>query len=156
MTGAHPIPVLPAISATILTAAALYFGSGIFAPVAVSLFLIAILWPMQKALESRIPRLLALLLTLAATVVVLFSFGWMISWGLGMVGRWLVANLGRFYALYAQTGEWLDGHGIFLTEQLGDRFNVFSLVRTFQDIAWRVTGLVGFSLWVLIFTMLGR
>ncbi len=81
MTGARPIPVLPAVSATILTAAALYFGSGIFAPVAVSLFLIAILWPMQKALESRIPRLIALLLTLAATVVVLFSFGWMISWG---------------------------------------------------------------------------
>jgi len=155
MTGENPIPVLPALCATILTAAALYFGSGIFAPVAVSLFLIAILWPLQKTLESRIPRIVALLLTLAATVVVLFSFGWMISWGLGMVGRWLVANLGRFYALYAQTGEWLDGHGIFLTEQLGERFNVMSLVRMFQDIAWRVTGLLGFSLWVLIFTMLG-
>jgi predicted PurR-regulated permease PerM len=72
-----------------------------------------------------------------------------------MAGRWLLANLGRFYALYAQTGAWLDGHGIFLTEQLGERFNVLSLVRMFQDIAWRITGLVGFSLWVVIFTMLG-
>jgi predicted PurR-regulated permease PerM len=155
MTGAPPIPVLPALAATILTAAALYFGSGVFAPVAVSLFLIAILWPLQKALESRIPRLLALLLTLTATVVVLFGFGWMISWALGMVGRWLLANLGLFYALYAKTGAWLDGHGIFLTEQIGDRFNVLSLVRTFQDVAWRINGLIGFSLWVLIFTMLG-
>lgn len=155
MAEENPIPVLPALCATILTAAALYFASGILAPVAVSLFLIAILWPLQKSLESRIPRLIALLLTLAATVVVLFSFGWMISWGLGMVGRWLVANLGRFYALYGQTAEWLDGHGIFLTEQLGERFNVLSLVRMFQDIALRINGLVGFSLMVLIFTMLG-
>jgi AI-2 transport protein TqsA len=155
MAEENPTPILPALCATILTAAALYFGSGILAPVAVSLFLIAILWPLQKSLESRIPRLIALLLTLAATVVVLFSFGWMISWGLGMVGRWLVANLGRFYALYGQTAEWLDGHGIFITEQLGERFNVLSLVRMFQDIALRINGLVGFSLMVLIFTMLG-
>lgn len=155
MTGEHPTPVLPVLAVTILTAAALYFGSGIFAPVAVSLFLIAILWPLQKALESRIPRLIALLLTLAVTVIVLFGFGWMVSWALGMAGRWLFANLNLFYALYAETGAWLDGHGIFLTEQIGERFNVLSLVRMFQDIAWRINSLVGFSLWVLIFTMLG-
>ena len=155
MAGENQIPVLPALCAAILTAAALYFGSPVFAPVAVSLFVIAIVWPLQKSLESRIPRLFALLLTLAATVVVIFTFGWLITWGLGMVGRWLIANIGRFYVLYGQTTEWLDGHGIFLTSQLGERFNVLALVRMFQDIALRINGLVGFSLMVLIFTLLG-
>lgn len=155
MAGDKHLPVSPALSATILVAAALYFGSSVFAPVAVSLFVIAIVWPLQKALESRIPRLVALLLTLAATAAVIFSFGWLITWGLGAVGRWLIANIGRFYAIYELTAEWLDGHGIFLSNQIGERFNVLALVRMFQDIALRINGLVGFSVMVLIFTMLG-
>ena len=60
MAEENSINALPVLCAAILTAAALYFGSAIFAPVAVSLFVIAILWPLQKSLESRIPRLIAL------------------------------------------------------------------------------------------------
>ncbi len=148
-------PILPALSAIVLCAAALYFGGGIFAPVAFSLFVIAIVWPLQKALEGRIPRLIALFLTLGATVLVLGAFAWTLVWSLGMVGRWLAANIGRFYALYAQTTEWLDGHGIFVAGLLGEHFNVLALVRLFQDVAARVNGLVGFALMVIIFTMLG-
>lgn len=155
MAGENSIRVLPALSATILTAAALYFAGGIFAPVAVSLFVMAIVWPLQKTLEARIPRLFAWLFTLATTIVVISAFAWLIAWSFGMVGRWLLANINRFYALYGLTTEWLDGHGIFVAGQLGERFNVLSLVRLFQDIALRINGLVGFALMVLIFTMLG-
>jgi predicted PurR-regulated permease PerM len=72
-----------------------------------------------------------------------------------MVGRWLMANIGRFYVLYGMTTEWLEGHGILLAGPLSERFNVLSLVRMFQEVAVRINGLVGFSLMVLIFTMLG-
>ena len=155
MAEENSINALPVLCAAILTAAALYFGSAIFAPVAVSLFVIAILWPLQKSLESRIPRLIALLLTLAATVVIIGTLASMIAWGIGMVGRWLMANIGRFYVLYGMTTEWLEGHGIRIAGPLSGRFNVLSLVRMFQEVAVRINGLVGFSLMVLIFTMLG-
>ena len=145
----------PAITAAILSAAARYFGSGIFAPVAVALFAIAILWPLQHTLERYLPRLLALLLTLAATVVVIGTLGALVAWGIGVVGRWLMANLGLFYDLYGKTLAWFEGHGILLAEPLAERFNVLSLVRLFQDVLARLNGLLGFAVMVLIFTMLG-
>lgn len=145
----------PAITAAILTAAALSIGGGIFAPVAVALFTCAILWPIQKALEARLPRLIALLLTLAATVVVIYTLGLVVAWGITVVGRWLMANIGLFYDLYSTNLTWLESHGIPVAEPLAEQFNVRALVRLFQDILAHLNGLVGFSLMVLIFTMLG-
>ena len=145
----------PTIIAGILTAAALSIGGGIFAPVAVALFACAVLWPMQKALESRLPRLLALLLTLAATVAVIYPLGVMVAWGITVVGRWLMVNIGLFYDLYSTTLAWLEGHGIPIAEPLAEQFNVRALVRLFQDVLSHLNGLLGFSLMVLIFTMLG-
>jgi AI-2 transport protein TqsA len=155
MAGDNSIRIFAVLSTAILITATLYFGSAIFAPVAMSLFVMAIVWPLQKTIEARIPRVLALLLTLVATVAVIGALAWMTAWGVGMVGRWLIANIGRFYSLYAQTTEWLDGHGILLAGQFAERFNVLSLVRVFQDVVSRINGLVGFSVMVLIFTMLG-
>lgn len=147
--------ILPALSSTVLVTVALYFGSAIFAPVAMSLFVITILWPLQKALETRIPRVLALLFTLTATVAVLGTLGLLTAGAITLVGRWLIANIGHFYTLYGQTMAWFDGHGILLADQISERFNVMSLVGLFQEVGRRINGLVGFSLMVLIFTMLG-
>lgn len=155
MAGDNSFRILSILCAAILVAAALYLGSAIFAPVAMSLFVIAIVWPLQKTIEARIPRVFALLLTLSATVVVIGTLALITSWGIGMVGRWLIANMGRFQELYGHTTEWLDGHGILLAGQFAERFNALSLVRLFQDIVARINGLVGFSVMVLIFTMLG-
>jgi AI-2 transport protein TqsA len=155
MAGDNSIRILAVLCTAILVTAALYFGSAVFASVAMSLFVMAIVWPLQKTIEARIPRVFALLLTLVATVAVIGTLAWMTAWGIGMVGRWLIANIGRFHALYGHTTEWLDGHGILLAGQFTERFNVLSLVRLFQDIVARINGLVGFSVMVLIFTMLG-
>ena len=39
---------------------ALYFAASVFAPMACALFIIAIMWPLQSRLQSRLPKLLAL------------------------------------------------------------------------------------------------
>lgn len=44
------------ICTAILVVVALYFGRAIFAPVAFALFVIALVWPTQAALQARIPR----------------------------------------------------------------------------------------------------
>lgn len=50
--------------ATILVSVALYLARVVFEPIAFALFGMALLWPFQKALEARLPKAIALLLTI--------------------------------------------------------------------------------------------
>ena len=144
-----------ALVAGILLAAALQFARAVAAPVAMSLFVIAVVWPLQRALETRLPRLLAMLVSVGVTFGAIGAVGWLITWEFGAVGRWLVANVGRFQSFYLQTTAWLEGHGVLLVGGLADQLNVVSLLRMFQDIAARINALVGFAVLLLIFTILG-
>src|SRR5215813_12516489 len=107
----------------VLVLAALYFARSILAPVAFSLFVVAIVWPLQRALESRIPRLLALIAALVVTLLVMTVLGALITWAFGAVGRWLIDNALRFQALYIQSTDWLEEHGILVTSLLVENFN---------------------------------
>ena len=128
------------VCAIILACAALYFASSVFAPLAFALFILAIVWPLQEALERALPKGLALFVTLAVTIVVVLIFASMIAWALSAVGDWLLNNVQRFQALYVQATDWLEGHGIFVAGILAERFDVIWLLRLFQDIANASTG----------------
>ena len=80
------------LSTAVLLFAGLYFARSILAPVAFSLFVIAIVWPLQRTLETRVPRLLALVATLVVTLLVIAVLGYLIVWSFGTVGRWLIDN----------------------------------------------------------------
>jgi len=66
------------LSTAVLLFAGLYFARSILAPVAFSLFVIAIVWPLQRTLETRVPRLLALVATLVVTLLVIAVLGYLI------------------------------------------------------------------------------
>jgi AI-2 transport protein TqsA len=155
MTGDGAIRGMLAVCTTILAAAALYFGRSIFAPVAFSLFAMAIVWPFQRTLQARMPKLLALVFTLLLTLVVLALLGLAIAWGSSQVGHWLLSNLDRFQFIYTKTNEWLEGHGIFASAMLADRFNVSWLVRFAQQVAARLNSMSGFAALIFAFTILG-
>ena len=89
-----------AICTAILVAAALYFARSIFAPLAFALFLVAIVWPLQSALQKRLPQFVALFITLFVTAVVLIVFASMVAWGFSVVAQWMIANAARFQAMY--------------------------------------------------------
>jgi hypothetical protein len=55
---------MPGLYTMILAVAALHLARPTLAPVAFSLFIIAIVWPFQWALQSRVPELMALADTL--------------------------------------------------------------------------------------------
>jgi AI-2 transport protein TqsA len=124
MTGDGTIRGMLALCTAILVAAALYLGRSIFAPVAFSLFALAIVWPFQGALQAKIPKLVALVFTLLLTLIVFAMLGLAIAWGSGQVGHWLLSNVDRFQFVYTKTTEWLEGHGIFVTGMVADRFDV--------------------------------
>src|SRR5215470_16280918 len=139
----------------ILVVAALYFARPIFGPVAFSLFIIAIIWPLQSVLQAKMPKLLALAITILATVVVVTVLASMIVWGFSVVGQWVFKNAGRYQALYVQTTIWLEGHGVFFPGLLLEYFDVNWLIRAFQQVTGRVQGFLSFALITLIFVLLG-
>jgi AI-2 transport protein TqsA len=139
----------------VLVFCGLYFARSILAPVALSLFVIAIVWPLQRALETRIPRLLALVVTLAVTLLVVTVLGYLIVWAFGTPGRWLIENALRLQALYMQWTDWLEEHGILVTSLLVENFNAGWLIRAVQEIGGRLHGLLTFVVIAFVFTALG-
>ena len=135
MSGDTAIRGMLALCAVILVAAALYLARSIFAPVAFSIFAMAIVWPFQRALQARMPKLIALVFTLLLTLAVLSLLALAVAWGSSQVGQWLLRNLDRFQFIYIKTNEWLEGHGIFATALLADRFDVAWLVGFAQQVA---------------------
>ena len=144
-----------ALCTAILVAVALYLGRSIFAPVAFSIFTMAVVWPFQRALQRRMPKLVALLCTVLMTLIVLTLLALAIAWGSSQIGHWLLGNLDRFQVIYTSSNNWLEAHGIFVTEMLADRFDVAWLVRFAQQVAARLNSLTGFALLVFAFTILG-
>jgi AI-2 transport protein TqsA len=155
MTGDGTIRGMLAVCTAILVAVALYLGRAIFAPVAFALFALAIVWPLQGALQAKIPKLVALVFTLLLTLIVFAMLGLAITWGSSQVGHWLLSNVDRFQFVYAKASEWLEGHGIFVTGMLADRFDVMWLVRFVQQVAATLNSMIGFALLAFAFTILG-
>lgn len=143
------------VIATIAIFTAFYFASSVLAPVAAALFVIAIVWPLQSRLQSRLPKLVALAIVIFVTIVVFLGFSSLVAWSFGRVGRWLIAESSRFQLLYEQVTGWLDGHGIGVASLWADHFNVRWLIGAVQETTRRVNATIGFWLVVLIYVILG-
>ena len=134
---------------------AVYFGSSVLAPVACAFFIMALTWPLQRRLQMHLPKLMALGLVMLAIVVVFVAFGWLLAWGMGRVGRWLVTDAGRLQQLYGQAAAWLEGHGIAVVGLWSEHFNMRWLMTTIYGITGRVNTTIGFWLVVLVYVILG-
>ena len=143
------------VGVAILVVVALYFGRTVFAPLTFALLIIAMVWPLQAALQRRLPKLVALAISMLATIVVLGLFGATITWGFSRVGRYIVSDAGRFQQFYTQLSDWLEGHGIVVASVWTEHFNAGWLLRVVQQITSRVNGMLSFSIVVLIYVILG-
>src|SRR5262249_44621296 len=112
----------------------LHFPSSVFAPLAFALFIIAIVWPLQSALQSRLPRLVALAMVMLGVVLVFMAFASLIVWGFGRVAQGVVSDEGQFQLIYERVAAWLDDHGIAVAGLWGRDFNVMWGGRALQGI----------------------
>jgi AI-2 transport protein TqsA len=124
-------------------------------PVAFTCFIIAVVWPFQRRLQARIPKLLALAVTVVVILVVVAVLGALIVWGFSRIGQWIIANSVRFQALYVQASDWLEGHGFSIASQMAQGFNVSWLIRAVQEIGGRLQGILSFAIITIVFTVLG-
>ncbi len=143
------------ICATILIVAALNYSGSIFAPLTFALLIIAIIWPVQKRLQMWLPKLVALVLTVAGTVVVVTEFASLVTWGFGSVGRFVISDAARYQILYGQVAEWLEGHGIAIAGLWAEHFNVAWMIRLFGDLTIRMNDMLSFSVVMLTYVILG-
>jgi AI-2 transport protein TqsA len=143
------------IVAAVVAAAAVQQASAVFAPLALALFIIAIVWPLQHRLQSRMPQLLALAITMVVTLAVCLAFASLAVWGFGRVGQSLVADAARYQTLYDAMVTWLDGHGISVADLWAEHFNVGWLLRVTQHITGRVNTTLSFGLVALVYVILG-
>jgi AI-2 transport protein TqsA len=140
---------------SILILAGLYLARAIIAPVAFSLFVVAIAWPLQSALQTRIPKLLALVVTIVVTLAVIGTLVFLVVWGLGLVVQWLINNTDRFQILYLQAAEWLDGHGVSITSLVADSYNPGWVVGAVREVGGRGYRLISFIVIAFAFIVLG-
>lgn len=143
------------VIALIAILAALYLAESVFAPLAFAIFIIAIMWPLQRCLQAYVPKLLALAVVVSVIVVVFMAFASLVVWGFGRIGRLLVSEAPRFQLVYEQTAMWLEGHGIAVARLWADHFNVAWLVRAAQGITGRVNTTMAFWLVILVYVILG-
>jgi predicted PurR-regulated permease PerM len=143
------------ISTTILLLGALSWGEMVFAPAAFAIFIVMIVWPLQAYLQTRMPRMLAILITVVVTLVCVAALLTLFAWGMSVVGQWLIGNGTRFQAIYQNASGWLEGHGFVIAGQLTQTFNVSWFVRMIQATLARLNGLAGFATLVFAFAVLG-
>jgi predicted PurR-regulated permease PerM len=146
-----PIVVLAAIA----VAFALHLSAAVFAPVACALFIIAIVWPLQRRLQAILPQLLALAVVVCIVVVAFMVFASVMAWGFGRIGRSLIADSSRFQTLYDQLAVWLEGHGVIVASVWAEHFNMGLLVRILQGVAARLNTMISFWIVVVVYVLLG-
>jgi len=153
VTGAGRDRFVTAVFAVVLISAALYFGRVVLEPVAFVLFTMALVEPFQTAVEIKMGKPIALILTILLTLLVLSILVLAIVWSIGDVVHWGVANVERFQSLYLRATQWLDGHDLFIMDL--SSLNSSSFVGVFQAVAVQANYFMGFTLVVFLFLIFG-
>lgn len=143
------------ILATVAILAAAYHASSAIAPLLLALFVIALVWPLQRWLQTFMPGLLALAITFLITAAVGLAFGSLVAWGFGRVARHLTADAGHYQDLYNALVTWLDGHGISVAGLWAEHFNVGWVLRLAQQLTGRIHTALTFWIVALAYLMLG-
>ena len=141
-------------SAIALTSAILYFARSVFEPIAFALLGMALVWPFQKAAEARMPKPAALILSVFLALLVISVLVSAVIWSIGDVVHWIFVNISRFQAMYTRMTQWFEGHGIFVTEGLG-QYDVRTFVTILQEITARANSLSGFCIVVFLLLTFG-
>lgn len=155
MTRASKLDIAVLLIAAVAVAAAAYRAGVVFAPLTLGIFIIALVWPMQEALQRRIPTLAALFVTITVTVAVVLAFASLLVWGFGRVGRSVIANADHYQQILDAALVWLEGRDISVAGLWAQHFDVAWMLRWAQQITGRVNTTLSFWLFTLVYVILG-
>ncbi len=150
-----PLAPLLAVCAVVVILAALYLGGSLFAPVFLAVFTVAIVWPLQRTMERRLPRIVAMALTVLATAAVVVALVSLVLWGLNRAAQWAIANAAGFQAHYLRLDAWLEGHGLYLASEFIHNFDPRWLFSAVQRLGMGMQQVASFVVIALVFMVLG-
>jgi AI-2 transport protein TqsA len=143
------------ICAAVLTLAALWATSAVMTPVAFALFIIALVWPLQRRLQVALPQVIAVLVTAAAALLAIGVGGWLVFWGFGRIAQWVIGNAARLQSLYMHAADLLERRGLYAAELFAEQINVLWLVQVLRAIGGSLQGVLSFSIVTFAFVILG-
>ncbi len=134
---------------------ALYFGRAVFEPLAFALFIIALSAPLMLWLQQRTGKALALILTVSLVIAVVLLFFSIIVWGVGQIASWVVANMGRFDAVYRSFETSMDQRGFPLDILIPTSFEARWILGPLGAFLSQAQLISGFVLLIFVFVVLG-
>ena len=124
-------------------------------PVAFALFILAMVWPLQRRLRMVLPQVIAVLVTAAVALLAIAIGGWLVFWGFGRIAQWVIANAPRLQSLYMHAADLLERRGLYAAELFAEQVNVLWLVQVLRAIGGSLQGVLSFSIVTFVFVILG-
>jgi AI-2 transport protein TqsA len=124
-------------------------------PVTFALFIIALVWPLQRRLQTILPQVIAVLVTAAVVVLAIGGGGWLVVWGFGGIAQWVIANAARLQGLYMHAAELLEQRGLYAAELFAEQVNVLWLARVLRAIGGSLQDVLSFAIVTFVFVILG-
>lgn len=124
-------------------------------PVAFALFIIALVWPLQRRLQAVLPQVVAVLVTAAVALLAIGGGGWLVVLGFGGIAQWVIANAARLQGLYLHATDLLEQRGLYAAELFAEQVNVLWLVQILRAIGGSLQGVLSFSIVTFVFVILG-
>ena len=143
------------ICAAVLTLAGLWTARAVITPVAFALFIIAIVWPLQRRLQAVLPQVIGILVTAGAVLLAIGGGGWLVVWGFGGIAQWVIANAARLQGLYMHAADLLEQLGLYAAELFAEQVNVLWLVQVLRAIGGSLQGVLTFFVVTFVFVILG-
>ena len=124
-------------------------------PVVFALFIIALVWPLERRLQVVLPQVVAVLITAAAALLVIGVGGWLVVWGFGGIAQWVIANSARLQGLYMHAADLLEQRGLYAAELFAQQINVLWLIQILRAVGGSLQGVFSFSIVTFVFVILG-
>jgi AI-2 transport protein TqsA len=124
-------------------------------PVAFALFIIALVWPLQRRLKAILPQVIAVLVTASVTLLAIGGGSWLVVWGFGGIAHWVIANAARLQGLYMHAANLLEQRGLYAAELFAEQVNVLWLVQVLRAIGGSLQGILSFCIVTFVFVILG-
>lgn len=131
------------------------FGQAVLEPVVFAVFIIAIASPLQKSIQARVGKAIALTVTVVMTAAVILALFALIAWGAGEMVEWVRQNFDRIQESVTTSASWLEEHDIFVFTLIAEHFNAASVVKLLHIVVVRVNTILAFAVIVLVYVILG-
>lgn len=143
------------VIAFLLILTACKFAQVVLEPAVFAIFIISIVWPIQKNLHAKIGKGPALAITVAVTALAVVTLLSLIVWEGREVADWISRNLDQIQDSLVTATSWLEAHDIFVLAMLADHFNPATIIRILHIVAVQVNTILAFALIVIIYVILG-